>query len=200
MMNNRLIALVAALTVGWLGACRSGVRQSSAIDTSRFEAVYQTGTSLETAVEVGVRFAAYRQALEVFADQVAIARNTAHTDQERRIAAMYDGVVDGYTDALTVWGTVDHMISPVMRIDRDAVAYARRSEFRRNDDSLFIPDERRTPQVVTVLARRHIPTIPTSNGNAISMAASLTVMWDAAGHDFDAANKTLESVASGQLP
>jgi hypothetical protein len=199
-MNNRLIVLMAALTVGWLGACRGAVHQSGFIDAAKFGAVQRTGAAVKTAVNVGVRFPTYRQALKMFADQVVAARSTARNEQEQQIVAMYEVSVDAYKDALTVWGTVNHMISPVMRIDRDAVAYARRSEFRSNDDSLFIPDERRTPQVVTVLARRHIPSIPTSNGDAISMAVSLTLMWDAAGYDFDAANQALEVSASGRLP
>lgn len=65
---------------------------------------------MKTAVDVGVSYPGYRQALRVFADQVAVARGAAHTDQERRIAALYGRAVDGYTDALTVWGVVNHMI------------------------------------------------------------------------------------------
>jgi hypothetical protein len=198
-MNNRLIILVAALTVGWLGACRSEAGQSDFIDAAKFEGAHRTGTSLKTAVEVGVTFSAYRQALEVFADQVVLARGTADNEQERRIAAMYDRAVDGYTDALAMWGVINHMIRPVMRVDRDAVAYTRHSEFRRHDDSLFIPNGLRTPQVVAIVARYNIPTLTTNNGNAISMATSLTVVWDAAGHDFDAATKALEAAARGRL-
>jgi hypothetical protein len=199
-MSKKAVIVVATLMMAVSSACGGRGQSKSAaggenstlgVGANKFYQVHSAGQAMIRAIGLGVTLAGFRELLEMFDHEVAVAQDTAINGQEKRVAAMYGDALADYTDALTLWNLLNHLISPVMRMNPNAVENIQRSLFG-HDDALFLPDDGRTPQVMAIIARYNIPTVTTSNGKAISVTASLSVVWEAARQKFDAANRAAE--------
>jgi len=93
--HSRLVALVLLLSAA--SACGRG------IDQTKFEAVYRAGQGMKSATDVGVTIAKYRELLQVFASEVAMAEAKAANPDEKRMVAKWSEALVNYRDAVTLW-------------------------------------------------------------------------------------------------
>jgi hypothetical protein len=80
-----------------LGGCGRG------IDQAKFDGVYRAGQGMKSATDVGVSIAKYRELLQVFASEVAMAEAKPTNPVEKRMVARWSEALANYRDALTLW-------------------------------------------------------------------------------------------------
>jgi hypothetical protein len=94
--NSRGV-VVLVLLLSAASACGRG------IDQAKFESVYRAGQGMKSATDVGVTLQKYRELLQVFASEVAMAEPKAANPREKAMVARWRDALVNYRDAVTLW-------------------------------------------------------------------------------------------------
>jgi hypothetical protein len=154
----------------------------ASIDTKKFEAVQRAGQGLRSAVGLGVQVARYRELLQTFDQEVAIARDNATNDSERKVAEAYGEALSIYRDALTLWSVKFNAFNVAVR-DLGARLGAPYNGMEK------LPDQK-DPELVAVLARYNIKA---DKDGDVAVDRYVKLIWQKASESLDAANKALHA-------
>lgn len=79
------------------------------IDQQKFEGVYRSGQGMKSATDVGVTLQRYRELLQVFASEVAMAEAKPANEREKLMVSRYTTALENYRDVATLWAAkIDH--------------------------------------------------------------------------------------------
>jgi hypothetical protein len=98
-MKIRTVASAFVLLVALLNSsgCGRGINQA------KFEGVYRAGQGMKSATDVGVTIVKYRELLQVFASEVAMAEAKPANAREKAMVANFTEALVNYRDAATLW-------------------------------------------------------------------------------------------------
>jgi hypothetical protein len=81
----------------------SQTKESSTLDRKRFEQLYRAGKAIQGATGVGVNLSRFAELTQALATEILMAKDSATSDAEVRIVALYASALVRYQDSLTLW-------------------------------------------------------------------------------------------------
>lgn len=137
------------------------------IDQAQFEGVYRAGQGMKGATVVGVTLIKYRELLQSFASEVAMAQDKAKTDREKAMVGSYTEALANYRDAATLWAS---------KIERGSDTI----------DEAVLPGGAGFTAKYTVQTATPVPEHP--EYRTVSADAAMQAVWWKAGQNIDLAN------------